>query len=449
MIVLLCIGLLAIIYLLLLIVYRLYFHPLAKFPEPSLGKITDWYAAWCMWNGSAHTKLYAEHQKYGELTSLYSTMANVYKADSYVVMIDKTTHAFKRRILFKAFTENALKGVQGKTLSHISPFCDRLATSPTNVWGPSMDVAPLCDYLAFDVISNLCYGQSFNMPGDGRYRYVPKLTKTLSRRTATLFQQNKGFLCLGFSARGERERARLGNNFSTKDCFHYMLNAVDPKTGQGFTSKELWNESVLFVAANLSSVLFHLAHNKQALQKATIEIRSCFKQVEDIRLGSHLKSCCYLYACIRESMRISPSVANIPPRRVLAGGMTVDGYYMPEGTIVGTPIYSIHHDEETKPQKDDLHKAQATFCPFSIGPRSCLAKNLAWVELPLTIARVLFLYEIRLPPNHCQDDPGCCSSVPMDQSPQVKLRAWVGAAREGPSLQFHARNIIQESIDLT
>lgn len=163
-------------------------------------------------------------------------------------------------------------------------------------------------------------------------------------------------------------------------------------------------------------------------------------------------------------MRISPSSSNLAPRRVLDGGIIADRYYMPDGTVIGAPIYSIHHNEEYFPKSfkyvperwlkdqtttEDYQKAQAAFCPFSIGPRSCMAKNLAWAELTLTIARVLFLYDIRLPPNHCQDEPGCCSSVPMDQSPEYKLRAWVVAAKEGPSLQFRARNITQESRDLS
>lgn len=48
-----------------------------------------------------------------------------------------------------------------------------------------------------------------------------------------------------------KERARLGNSGRQKDCFHYLLNAVDPKTGKGFTERELWNESLLLVIAGM------------------------------------------------------------------------------------------------------------------------------------------------------------------------------------------------------
>ncbi|KAE8316165.1 cytochrome P450 [Aspergillus transmontanensis] len=520
MILLLFIGLLMVAYLLSLIVYRIYFHPLSKIPGPLLPKITDWYAAWLVWGGTSHIAIWKGHQKYGPvgrcgpnsvsvcsqtgLMEIYSTKANVCKIDSYVVMsvsshapntfscIDKKKHAFKRRILFQAFTDNALNGVQDQVLSHVTGFCAMLNPPPSDGvglsfdWGPSVDIAPLCDYLAFDVISDLCYGRSFGMLKSDRYRYIPKLTKTLTRRNATCMSQSKmwrykldrlffaGFINalrdFGRWIRHQgKERARLGNSGPQKDCFHYLLNALDPKTGQGFTERELWDESLLLVVAgsdtvatSLSAVLFNLAHSQQALQKATAEIRSCFEREEDIRLGTRLKSCSYLHACISESLRISPAVSNMLPRRVLPGGITVDGYYIPEGTIIGTPIYALHHNEEYFPRPfkyeperwlenqansdnpstdDGLKRARAAFCPFSIGPRSCVAKNLAWAELTLTLARVLFSYDIRLPPDHCEIEPDCCSSVPRDQSPEYKLRAWIVSAREGPSLQFRPRNV--------
>ncbi|KAE8389275.1 cytochrome P450 [Aspergillus alliaceus] len=514
-------GLLALVYVLFLVVYRLFFHPLAKYPGPRLAAITDWYAAFYVWRGNAHTMLWEGHQRYGSigrfgpnslsvcscsgLAEIYSTKSNVRKDDAYIVMsasihaqntmscINKQAHAFKRRILSQVFTEHALKGVEDRILSHVRQFCAILggpflskAPDSSVGWGPSMDLAPLCDYLSFDVISDLCYGKSFSMLESDRHRHVPKITKMLGRRNAvcsaqsmlwrykldriffaTLIGPIKDF---GSWVRHQgRTRSRLGNNVSQSDCFHYMINAVDPKTGQGFTEKELWTESLLLliagsdtVAVTLSATLFHLAHNRQTLDKATSEIRARFETVEDIRLGTQLKGCSYLRACISEAMRLSPPFANMAPRRVLAGGMVVDGHLIPEGTIVGCPIYTLHHDKEnyTYPfkynperwvendaenscpsRKDELRKAQAAFCPFSIGPRSCLAQNLAWAEITLTIARTLFLYDIRLPPDHRHTEPGCCASVQSERSPEYKMRAWLASDRQGPSLQFRPKMV--------
>lgn len=241
---------------------------------------------------------------------IYSTKANVCKDESYVVMsvgshapntfsfIDKKTHAFRRKILFQAFTDNALNGVQDQILSHISEFCAMLNPPPSNgagqssVWGPSVDIAPLCDYLAFDVISDLSYGRSFGMLKSDRYRYVPKLTRRLARRNATVSYTSSGtrtqylgtnsqitstIQCMtqsklwrykldrlffagflkalrdfGLWIRHQgKERIRLGNNGPRKDCFHYLLNGSDPKTGQGLTERELRVELLLLIVAGM------------------------------------------------------------------------------------------------------------------------------------------------------------------------------------------------------
>jgi cytochrome P450 len=171
----------------------------------------------------------------------------------------------------------------------------------------------------------------------------------------------------------------------------------------------------------MAATLFYLTRNEHALRKVAEEVRSKFNDAEEIVYGATLSSCTYLRACIDEAMRLSPSVGGILPREVLPGGIKIEGERIPAGTVVGVPHYTIHHNEAYYPQpfqymperwtagaenplsqsldrkttSDEVSLASSAFCPFSIGPRGCIGKNLAYVEMTITLARTIFLYDMR------------------------------------------------------
>ena len=168
----------------------------------------------------------------------------------------------------------------------------------------------------------------------------------------------------------------------------------------------------------MAATLFYLVRHPHALKKVTEEIRAKFDDVEAICHGPALGSCTYLRACIDEAMRLSPSVGGILPREVLPGGITVEGENIPAGTVIGTPHYTIHHNDAYYPSpfdyvperwlvgainplsgrpttEEEVALAQSAFCPFSIGPRGCIGKGLAYVEMTNTLARTMYLYDMR------------------------------------------------------
>jgi cytochrome P450 len=224
-----------------------------------------------------------------------------------------------------------------------------------------------------------------------------------------------------------KERVQAGHG-AKKDFFYYLLNAKDPETGKGLATQELWGEAnVLMIAGSdttstsLAATVFYLVRNPRAMETLKKEVRGSFTHVEEIVSGTRLNGLAYLKACIDEAVRLAPAVPAAIPREVMEGGVEVDGLFLPEGTDCGTPTYSIHRHPSyyREPQsyiperwiegatcvtpsgsdpwvttKDDVEIARRAFCPFSIGPRGCIGKSMALMELRLTLARMIFLFDI-------------------------------------------------------
>ena len=115
----------------------------------------------------------------------------------------------------------------------------------------------------------------------------------------------------------------------------------------------------------------------------------------------------YLDAVINEALRLHSTSALGLPRIVPAGGMTVMGQFFPEGTVLSVPSYTLHRDEDVwgedaedfRPERwfeRDQALLQRTFNPFSIGPRACVGKNLATLELQIIISSLLRRYHFVL-----------------------------------------------------
>lgn len=464
-------GAAAFIYTTCLVVYRIFFHPLAKYPGPPLAKLTDAYMLYFAWRGDRHLEFWRLHEKHGKfvrfgpnslsvnsntaLKEIYGFRANVRKAEFYDAFVhpapnthnarDRDLHARKRRVLSHAFSDGAIKEVERYILANVRTFCEavgdygRVISADSKGWSAPKNMSDWCNWLAMDILGDLCFGKAFHMLDRPDNRYAVDLVGVAAQRhllCGTMPIVNKLSLdkvlfhriaagrakYMAYSRQQLTERTALGDETDRRDFFYHLLKARDPETGHGFTTPELWGESNLLIIAGsdttstaMAATLFYLVRNPATLQKVTAEIRDRFDSLEDIHQGPLLNSCTYLRACIDEAMRLSPSVGGLLPREVLAGGMTIDGEQIPEGTVIGTPHYTIHHNPAYYPSpfayvperwiagaeekggttEQRVHLAQSAFCPFSIGPRGCIGKGLAYVEMSITLARVLFMYDLR------------------------------------------------------
>ncbi|KAH8422253.1 cytochrome P450 [Aspergillus melleus] len=502
-----------VLYSIALVIYRLVFHPLSKYPGPRLAAISNWYAAFFAWRRDLHLRIRSWHESYGDFMRfgpnsvsfnthtgmgvIYGAHANVHKAEGYASMsasrrtpntitaVDKTVHGFKRRIMGQVFSDSGLRSVQDRFLMNIRDFTGLLCYDdrpggPDNGnkdggWGPTKDMGQICGWLAFDIISGLCYDEDFHMLHSPDLRWFPSVIQKIGQRTMMCIVQPKVFdwkidrVLLATQYREMLEagswirrravtRARLGNEIKQKDLFYTMMNATDPKTGQTFTQKDLWLESMLLLTAGsdttstaMSAVFFYLTHHPDARARLTQEIRTTFTNEEEICMGSQLNSCEFLRACVNETMRLIPSVSGVPPRKVQAGGITVDGEYIPAGMTVGTSIYTIQRNpcyffapDEFHPERwivepdagidqESIKKVWQAFCPFGIGPRSCVGWRLAWIELNIAVACAIFLYDMRLAP----DAPCCGGNL---TGCDYGFKGWMASAVEGPLVQFRPRH---------
>ncbi|KAL9593847.1 MAG: hypothetical protein Q9219_007356 [cf. Caloplaca sp. 3 TL-2023] len=250
-----------------------------------------------------------------------------------------------------------------------------------------------------------------------------------------------------------------------KDFFHYLVRAVDPETGSSrFTEDELRLESDLLLVAGsdttstvFAAMFFYLTRDPVVHERLAGEIRGSFNEFEDIHSGPQLNSCRYLRAFINESLRMNPPVSGELEREVLSGGIAVDGHNVREGTKIGISPYSLHRNEDVfrephafKPERwipdekngitaASVAASESSFTPFSIGSRGCPGKQLAYLEMSITMAKVLFLFDVQALEG---DNLGAGNPELMwGRRNKANFQTWdmFVSSRKGPMVEFRHR----------
>ncbi|KAG7097714.1 hypothetical protein E1B28_005038 [Marasmius oreades] len=223
---------------------------------------------------------------------------------------------------------------------------------------------------------------------------------------------------------------RLKTESGRSDLLQKLQNSKD-EHGNPMSKGELTAEALTLLIAgsdttsnSTCAAIYYLATNQSAQAKLQQELDENLPGEHTATLEA-VKNLPYLQAVINESLRLHSTSALGLPRIVPEDGMAVplsfsdDGpqVELKPGSIVSVPSYTIHRSAEIwgedyesfRPErwieaeeewKDIQAKGgedknskyrlfQQTFNPFSVGPRACVGKNLANLELQIIVASIL------------------------------------------------------------
>ncbi|XP_022753804.1 cytochrome P450 86A1-like [Durio zibethinus] len=123
----------------------------------------------------------------------------------------------------------------------------------------------------------------------------------------------------------------------------------------------------------------------------------------------------YLKAALAETLRLYPSVPQ-DFKHVIQDDVLPDGTFVPAGSTVTYSIYSVGRMKtiwgedcmEFRPErwlspdgdKFDPPKDSYKFVAFNAGPRTCLGKDLAYLQMKSVASAVLLRYQLSLVPGH-------------------------------------------------
>ncbi|KAL4961873.1 cytochrome P450 [Aspergillus stella-maris] len=139
----------------------------------------------------------------------------------------------------------------------------------------------------------------------------------------------------------------------------------------------------------------------------------------------------YLDAVVKEGLRIAPPIPMSFPRYVPTGGKSIDGYFVPEKTIVSCQPYTVHRlDKDIFPDPDRFNpdrwmgekgaaERNRMFFAFSVGGRGCTGRNLAMVEMKVLLREVYSSFRTTLATDMggCMDiDDQIISARPLGQT---------------------------------
>jgi len=430
------------------------FHPIASIPEPKIYAASRVPFVNTLLRGDLTTTTQRLHKQYGEIVRIAPDELSYCSAEAWkdiyghrqghpqmqkdpltfskpanlppsIITADDATHARYRRLISNAFSEKAMREQEPLIQTYVDLLIQRLRE---NCGDKPIDMVKWYNWTTFDILGDLAFGESFHSLENSAYHPWVSLIfdsiKAVSFMTsAKRFPPLDGLLIRLtpkhlLEKRDSHQRLvkeKVAKRMEQQsDRPDFMSAIMKNNDGKGMTLPEITsNAGPMIIAGSettatlLQGATYYLLSNPAALNKLTTEVREAFAKEEEITLQSvgKLK---YLLAVLDESLRMYPPIPSGLPRRVGPEGNTICGRFVSPGTAVSVNQYTTYHSPTNfiEPNsfiperflgdpKFDLDKKDA-LQPFSVGPRNCLGRNLAYAEMRLILARVIWNFDMEL-----------------------------------------------------
>ncbi|KAL4736476.1 cytochrome P450 [Aspergillus similis] len=365
-----------------------------------------------------------------------------------IVFSNDTDHARYRRALSHAFSAKGLQEQEPLIQSYVDKLIVRLKGVAES--GRPDDMVKWFNLTTFDIIGDLAFGEPFGGLDSAEYHdWVSTIFQSVKANPFIFLKDTYPMLgwfllraivpkSISQARRRQDEHSRVTVQKRLSSITHTRPDFVDSmlrgrsrscsendweKTQAALTDSEIVaNSNLLIIAGSettatlLSGTTYWILRSPRVLSRAVCEVRSVMKGEADITVQKVSTELPYLLACFDEAFRLYPPVPTGLQRRTLAP-TRISGYEIPQGTKVSihqSAAYRSHSnfhlpndfiperwlpDAKNNPSSPFYHDNRAVVQPFSVGPRNCIGRNLAFAEMRVILARVLWNFDLEL----CQE----------------------------------------------
>ncbi|CUA71973.1 Benzoate 4-monooxygenase [Rhizoctonia solani] len=264
--------------------------------------------------------------------------------------------------------------------------------------------------------------------------WTHRFLQLLPWNLAGLFDTFRFFKLTKISVNARLKRGPKKNLDDGKQSIDLIDKLLEVKNEDGspLSIHELYAEAVLLLIAGsdttsntLSSLCYHLAIDPELQQRLQAELDEHIPDdssdepdnKEGLAIPPHdaianyddIKNLPYLNACVKEALRIHSTVGTGLPRVVPPGKtITIRGQTFKAGSVISVPSYTTNRmsvwgddAEAFRPERwldDHTGSLNKYFVPFSVGPRACMGRNLAYMDLMLIAATIFRRYRLEALP---------------------------------------------------
>ncbi|TYQ10456.1 UNVERIFIED_ORG: cytochrome P450 [Gordonia westfalica J30] len=347
-----------------------------------------------------------------------------------VMLLDFDEHRHHRKILQQAFSTTALKGYMQEMQPMIA---ERVAEFPVG----SVKLFEQFKALTLDLALKVFLG--LNLPRDEADRINKAFIDTVRAGVAYVRKPLPG----GRWWKGLRSRKVLEEFFyaniaakrarETPDLFSVLCHAESDE-GHSFSDEDVVNHMIFVLMAahdtstiTMTQMAYNMAKHPEWQDRA---------RAESLELGPELgydalAGMTALDLLMMESLRLCPPVPAQP--RMAVKDTSIEGFYVPEGTIVTTSSLSSHRDpefftnpdmfdpERFGPERAEDKSHRFAWMPFGGGVHKCIGLYFGQMEIKTIMHHLLRGYEWSVPADYVLPMDYSALPVPKDKLP-VTLR---------------------------